>query len=288
MTAAKKLQSIDGESIAAAPKPLRHRKIDNHGAHEEVHDEGEPWLLSYADMVTLLMCFFILFFSLDKTKGGISDPERLKTKLESLIALEVASNSKSRSQGAAGKDKSSVRVKKLVYEDLKKVAKDLKIVFSLSNPDPGTVEITFLNINFFDSGKATITPAGMTAISKITPRLSSLDRRTTVEVQGHTDGDLMKSGGFPSNWELSTARASAVARLLISKGVNAQGLMVSGFGEHKPLMPEKDAAGIESALAKKMNRRVTILVHMPRDEDDEPTPAIKAKGSKGATPDAPP
>lgn len=283
----------DAEAVDdGGAKAEHYHKINNHSGHAEEHEEGEPWLLSYADMVTLLMCFFILFFNMDKSKGAISDPERIKNRLQSLIGLDAstmatpspASASKATSQSA----QQAQAVKKRVQEDLNKLSKEMKIVFSLATPQPGVVEITFLNTDFFDSGRETMTPMAEAMVKKIAPRLTSLTAGTLIEVEGHTDSDKVTSGRFPSNWELSAARASTVARLLQTFGVPPKQLKVAGYADQRPIVEEKDKRNFTDATAKKMNRRVVVRVVMPVEDVEAGkapvapvAPAKVEKGEKG-------
>ena len=243
-------------------------------------DEAEPWLLSYADMVTLLMCFFILFFTLDKSKGGISDPERLKTRLEQLIGLDSSvmtppSNSAASSSSKA-REAASKETKAKLEEDLAKIAKNLKIVFSLATPNPGLVEITFLNANFFESGQADLTPQGREMILKMAPRLSVLGKGTRIEVEGHTDSDRVSSSRYASNWELSAMRAASVVRILQTEGIPADRLKIAGYGEYRPVVAERDVNGFVDSTAKKLNRRVVIKVTHEESASD-PMPIREMK-----------
>lgn len=258
--------NLEARGQKAGAEKARHHKIANHSAHSEDHEEGEPWLLSYADMVTLLMCFFILFFSMDKTKGGISDPERIKSRLESLIGVDSSVMSQTSSSQQSRRAEQAQKIRAKLDQDLKKIAKDLKIVFSLATPEPGVLELTFLNSNFFESGQADVTDDGRQALAKIVPRLKGLSGGTIVEVEGHTDSDPVRNGKFPSNWELSSARAAAVARLLINDGVLAKQLKVAGYAEQRPVAVEKDRRGIQDIIAKKMNRRVVVRIIIPLTE----------------------
>ena len=251
------------------------KKTKNHSGHHEEHEEGEPWLLSYADMVTLLMCFFILFFSIDKSRGGISDPERLKTKLESLIKVEIATSqsesarAKSEESGSSGNMGSAQKLSRKIKEDLRNISKAAKIVFSMSTPEQGVIELTFLNSDFFGAGKANITQDGIKTVKSIVGRLKNLSKGVTIAIEGHTDSDVIRHSVYVSNWELSSARAAAVARLLVSEGVDPKMLMVAGFGEHKPILPEIDAQGRINTIAKKMNRRIVVRVRLPKEGDGE-------------------
>ena len=111
---------------------------------------------------------------------------------------------------------------------------------------------------FFDSGSAAVRPAGKVELDKLAGALIDLDKQIPAEIawvlriDGHTDVRPISSGAFPSNWELSAARAISVVQYLISKGVSPQRLVAAGFGEFQPLDPDKT----EEAFRR--NRRIEL------------------------------
>lgn len=225
-------------------------------SHGEEEGEGEPWLLSYADMVTLLMCFFILFFTLDKSKGGVSDPTRVSKRLAQVVALDV-STSGGIQGGASWED-----TKNGVSSELYKMSTSLRVVFALSQPTPETLLITFLSSGFFKSGSTELSSDALVALEKIAQKIKLLDKvGLGIDVEGHTDSAAI--GGnqlFPSNWELSANRAGAVVRQLIAFGVPSHLLKASGFADQKPLVKERDSSGRIDPSAQSLNRRVEIKI----------------------------
>jgi chemotaxis protein MotB len=111
---------------------------------------------------------------------------------------------------------------------------------------------------FFDSGSAAVRPEGKVELDKLAGALIDLDKQIPAEIawvlriDGHTDVRPISSGAFPSNWELSAARAISVVQYLISKGVSPQRLVAAGFGEFQPLDPDKT----EEAFRR--NRRIEL------------------------------
>jgi chemotaxis protein MotB len=111
---------------------------------------------------------------------------------------------------------------------------------------------------FFDAGQAVLKPEGRAEIDKIATALIDLEKRIPADiawvmrVDGHTDVRPIASAQFPSNWELSSARAIAVVQYLISKGVSPQHLVAAGFGEFQPL----DPGATEDAYRR--NRRIEL------------------------------
>jgi chemotaxis protein MotB len=111
---------------------------------------------------------------------------------------------------------------------------------------------------FFDAGQAVLKPEGRVEIDKIASALLDVEKRIPADiawvlrVDGHTDVRPIASTQFPSNWELSSARAIAVVQYLISKGISPQRLVAAGFGEFQPLDPERT----EDAFRR--NRRIEL------------------------------
>ncbi len=111
---------------------------------------------------------------------------------------------------------------------------------------------------FFDSGSAAIRPEGRVELDKLAGALAELEKQIPAEIpwvlriDGHTDIRPIVSAPFPSNWELSSARAISVVQYLIGKGISPQRLVAAGFGEFQPL----DAAGSDEAFRR--NRRIEL------------------------------
>ena len=111
---------------------------------------------------------------------------------------------------------------------------------------------------FFDTGQAVLLPEGRNELDQVAAALVDLDRQIPADlpwvlrVDGHTDSRPITSPQFPSNWELSSARAIAVVQYLISKGVSPQRLVAAGFGEFQPIDPAK------TDEAYQRNRRIEL------------------------------
>ena len=110
----------------------------------------------------------------------------------------------------------------------------------------------------FPKGSASINPAGLEEIAKLAAAIAELETEIpsdiawVLRVDGHTDNDPIRSAAFQSNWELSSARAIAVVRLLIDNGVSPDRLVAAGFGEFQPIDPG------DSEEAKARNRRIEL------------------------------
>jgi chemotaxis protein MotB len=110
----------------------------------------------------------------------------------------------------------------------------------------------------FDAGSAALRPEALPALDKVADALRDLEKNIPrdiawiVRIDGHTDARPISTAQFPSNWELSSARATSVVQYMISKGISPQHLVAAGFGEFQPL----DAGTSEEALRR--NRRIEL------------------------------
>jgi len=159
-------------------------------------------------------------------------------------------------------------------------AGQLKIVFR-----QGRMVVELANDVLFDSGKTDIKPAGKGMIGDVAKVLRTMpDRR--FQVAGHTDNVKIQGGRFASNWELSTARAVTVVKLLVDGGVRATNLSAAGFGEFQPAETNDTPDG------RAKNRRIEITLQPNLDEfvkvPGMPDPAAPKAGAPPAKPGAAP
>jgi chemotaxis protein MotB len=122
----------------------------------------------------------------------------------------------------------------------------------------GRLVIQLPNDVLFDSGQTVIKPAGQQAIGQVAQVLKGIGRN--FQVAGDTDNVPIQTPRFPSNWELSTARAVEVVKLLVQKGADPKHLSASGYGEFDPI------AGNETADGRAKNRRIEITLQPDLDE----------------------
>jgi chemotaxis protein MotB len=119
--------------------------------------------------------------------------------------------------------------------------------------EQGRIVINLPNNILFNSGSASLNPAGREALIQIASALSQFsDRR--FQIEGHTDNRPIRSSQFPSNWELSTSRALTVVHLLVDKNVAPENLSAAGFGEFRP------RADNDTEEGRQLNRRIEIIM----------------------------
>ena len=113
----------------------------------------------------------------------------------------------------------------------------------------------------FAPGTADILPSGEPTLDRVAQNLILLGIQTyKVDVEGHTDDDPISTAKFPSNWELSDARAAAVARFLISRGVDPERITVIGYGDTRPKEDNHDINGVPIPENMAANRRVVVRI----------------------------
>ena len=131
-----------------------------------------------------------------------------------------------------------------------------------------TVEVEIRTDILFPSGSATLSPTAVDVIRKLSVSLASLPN--PVRVEGHTDSQPIDTTAFPSNWELSAARAASVVHLIANSGINPARLSVIGRAQYSPAQSNGTAAG------RNANRRVLIAILPPGNPDPGAAPATPA------------
>jgi len=236
-------------------KYLDQRQSDNH----------ERWLVSYADFITLLFAFFVVMYAISSINEGkyrvVSDSlgsafgSAPKTPDLVTIAAQPAVPLKTQ-QNAAKKNTSQRRQREQMQDmarDIMKVlaplVKEGKVRVTQSNRGI-TVEINASVL--FAPGQAVLEENSAKTLRAVAQVVR--DAGHAIQVEGHTDNVAIQNATFPSNWELSTARASSVVRLFIDSGVGATRLTALGYGEHRP------AESNDTPEGRARNRRVTVTM----------------------------
>ncbi len=216
---------------------------------EEPEDEG--WLITFADMSVLLMCFFVLMFSV-----STPDVTQMKVVAEALRKVGFYND-------AIPTEDPYQRIKKQLSMSLGASGFD-KFIAIMETPKGIDVELS--SGAFFVPGSANFTPEAMPMLEMINKQIQPLAKANImIEVEGHTDDSPVSSTQYPSNWELSAARAASVVRYLAAKGFPQEKMKVVGRGATVPKAPNRDAAGSVIPANQDLNRRV--VVRLIKDED---------------------
>ncbi|HST56930.1 MAG TPA: flagellar motor protein MotB [Solirubrobacteraceae bacterium] len=258
------------------------RRRRGHGGEAEGGDER--WLLTYADMITLLMALFMVLFSISSV--NISKFQTLQQALHAAFSGDILPGGKSIAQPGATANSSHapsaadvqaivpltaqpastlqstasaatqqasefarIKAKLDAYSKQHGFSKNVK-----SSIDRRGLVIRVLTDKLlFASGRASL-ESGATPLLGEIAQLLDVEQLSPVAVEGNTDDVPIHSSVFPSNWELSTARASTVVRFLISQGVGAPRLSAAGYADQHPIAANTDPSG------RARNRRVEIVL----------------------------
>jgi chemotaxis protein MotB len=290
--------------------------------HEE-HEHHEAWAIPYGDLVTLLLAFFVVMYSMSEVNDGkyrvLSDSltqafggtphaplsgnfntasvshlqvllpdEQVQRMIASGLPdrhlltaspgktqpAAVASTAPATSPSAAPMDAQLPPLSPAVpatpaqpaatdaqdQRELDRVTDDVSSALQ-SLIAAGQVHVrrygSWIAVDIstdilFDSGVARLSPPAIQALERLAAALAPWPN--AVRVEGHTDDRPIRTGTFPSNWELSASRAASVVHLFMDHGIAPERLAVLGFGQYRPVMPNTTAAG------RNANRRVAVVI----------------------------
>jgi chemotaxis protein MotB len=217
-------------------------------------DRSERWLLTYSDLITLLLIFFIVLYSMSKV-----DAKKFEEMSKSLsIALGGSGRGGVLEQGRSLIPGDKVYKERLEMQNTEErirrmiaaMGLDGKISTLLSNR--GLV-ISVKDTVLFPVGSVDLTPGAQQMMMSVANILA--DMPNAIRIEGHTDTVPIHTARFYSNWELSTSRATNVLQFLIQKaGLPPQRLSAAGYGEYKPAVPNT------SDRNRALNRRVDIVL----------------------------
>lgn len=243
---------------------------DHHSEDDNLQSESSglaPWVITFADMVTLLVVFFILLFAV----GTIEDKKwrQIKQSLSAALGSDDLSEAGLRKgldvlgDSADQLDDKTVHavdeVGAMVAKEIEDIVSEVdEFVFKnklsgevqVSSDERGAI-ITISDVVLFPAGQARMTLLGKKKLKQVFDLLKQFDYH--VKIEGHTDNSPIRTEKFPSNWELSAARASEVVRMLIADGYPPKKLSVEGFAEFRP------KASNNSPENRAINRRIEIV-----------------------------
>jgi chemotaxis protein MotB len=241
--------------------------------HNEEHENAERWLLTYADLITLLLAFFIMMYTFSKQDG--QKYQEVSTHLKTIFAGGTGITQKGNVSAAASldllpaKSASSTEIKKQIEQEIETMANanGLKDNFSVFSDERGII-IRIMDKAFFDEGKAELKDSAKSMLDKIIPVIKGINNQ--IRIEGHTDDVPIKTNEFKSNWELSVRRATEVVRHLIEKGgVPPQRISATGYAEYRPVVNN------DTTINRALNRRIEIIV--AKNHAEQPDNKISAQ-----------
>ena len=238
------------------------------------HVSHERWLVSYADFVTLLFAFFVVLYAsaqVDRQRAlqlsdairsgfqqlGVFQGEKPETAGDRLVrtsgngGIDMARMGNDASATAAARKRQEFaaiqsELQRALAEEIAR--KDV----ALHMESEGLI-VTLREVGFFDSGSAMMRPGAQNAFARVAGILRA--HSCAVRIEGHTDNVPIHNAQFASNWELSTARASGLVRVLVDNyGISPALLSAAGYAEFHP------ASANDNSQGRALNRRVDLVI----------------------------
>jgi chemotaxis protein MotB len=239
----------------------------NNGKNDPERENLERWLLTYADLITLLLAFFIIMYSMSKI-----DAEKFREVAKALhtvlrgtgpLSLPPDSRFADDDMGDGDIKLGDLGVlKREIERKLEELGQSHNITATL---DRRGLIIRVSESAFFDLGSAELRTEAEEVLSLIAGFLLRIPNH--VRIEGHTDNLPIRTSKFPSNWELSVNRATACVRYLIVKhGFPPERISALGYGEYRPIASNQTSTG------RTKNRRVDIIVLTWEERRKEPLP----------------
>lgn len=243
----------------------------------EEHENLERWMVSYADFVTLLFAFFVVMYAISSVNEG--KYKELSAAVISAFRDGSITPTVLQQTGQAANSMVAIEDPKTIAEHVKsnteierqeRIARLNRALLAALDPlvKTGQVKVTqdkfsiAVEINdsaLFESGQATPSTASVGWLGRLGGVLKGHPNR--IRVEGYTDDRPIRTSVYPSNWELSAARAGSVVRLFVENGVASPRLVAIGRAENRPV------ASNDSAEGRARNRRVTISI-LPESAGD--------------------
>ncbi len=213
---------------------------DDHDGPKHEDSEG-VWLISYSDLMTLLMGFFALMLS-----------------MASFDSEEFANVADSAAEYFGGEvempfEKLGDEIQKLISEQ--GLQDQVQVVIKKTE-----IAVHFEGTILFDSGSIDLKNSAELIMNEIAVILKNNANGNYIFIEGHTDDNPIQQGLLASNWELSALRAGAVARLFERRGFARKDIMIVGFGETRALKPNRDSTGRPIQENQAANRRVVLKI----------------------------
>jgi chemotaxis protein MotB len=249
----------------------RHRKHEDHVNHE-------AWAIPYGDLVTLLLALFVVMYAISTVNegkyravshslsaafagtpqtiqpvqigdnlpsGGTNNAVQLDLQRSPVEQGPTQLDTHANADGLSAMDRIVGEVEANMSELIK------QDTLAVRRKDYG-VEVEIRTDLLYPSGSATLSPTAAVVLRQLANTLKELPH--SVRVEGHTDNQPINTIGFPSNWELSAARAAGVVNLFMQSGVDPARMSVVGQGEFRPLTDNSTDQG------RNINRRVLVVI----------------------------
>lgn len=229
-------------------KETNNSRAKRGNAPGHLHEHRDRWLVSYSDLITLLFALFVvLYAAADQTRARL---------IAQAVALELGGP---QTVGAVNLGGEGVLPEHEAVRARVQAAIERAIASNKSLTESARIHITERGIvvslaeaGFFAPGEASVRQDANGLIDEIAAALRETD--SLVRIEGHTDSFPISNTRYPSNWELSAARASTVLARLVERGIPSSRLAVAGYGGERPIATNETPEG------RALNRRVDIVI----------------------------
>lgn len=227
---------------------------------------GAPkWMVTFSDLITLILVFFILLFSMSQIDivkfRTIADSFQQRQILEFYPSVIPFDNPSAEPEVESGEGREAEQDLNSLLSNIQSYLKENELtdVVVATRSERGVV-LVLQEQALFASGEATVLPDAYPFLDKVGGLLSEIPN--FVKVEGHTDNRPINTYRFPSNWELSSARASSVVRYLITtEDLDPKRFIAVGYGDTRPVAPNDKVENLQK------NRRVEVIITDPAYEE---------------------
>ncbi len=277
-----------GDSAASqseVQKPALRRSRRRPRTDWEQAENPDRWLVSYADFITLLFAFFVVMYAISQVNEGkyklLSDA--LVQAFKPVASLQGTSTADRLMPGEglrSSAEEGKARLDKIAQELVTSLG-DLVKTGQVRVTESGLGLAIEINASvLFESAQADLMPQAIPVLGSLAEALAPLPN--DIQVEGHTDSTPITSTRFPSNWELSAARAGSVVRLFNALGVASVRLVAVGYAD------TRNIAANDTPESRGRNRRVTVMILPERVRNAASTPAVQPQPAPDlAAPQAP-
>ena len=216
------------EAALNADKPKEKKSSGEEVPNDYIPGGVEPWMATFADMVTLLMVFFVLFYSVEK-----DNTEKFKSAIDMMVEED----------GPDGLAKiMKVMDATEVMQNLKEM-RDATLAAQAEETEEDRIVLRVPGLNLFKKKSAKLTPEARPVLNEIVKIIKTKGKNHKIFIQGHTDDVPIHTAKFESNWELSAIRATAVLRYFYDKGIDPEKLTATGYADTFPMVPNNTKEG---------------------------------------------
>jgi chemotaxis protein MotB len=268
-TSNKKGQFVFLPNASGQASELGFEQFDNHvwndGSDTSTSSHQEGWVISYIDILTLLLTLFVILLamsdfypdiaSLKQVSANMNKPENQNMLVDSGDEMQGYKQTEERSVVQDLVESKTHEQINVLIGEIKKSRLDHQIEIS---EEKDHVNLVISDKILFSPGSADLKSGGLELLSQLAVIINN--SKLNMSIEGHTDSVPINNANFPSNWELSSIRATMVTRHLIKNDIAPDRIRAIGYADTRPRSQNDTSEG------RKHNRRVSIILHMPEPD----------------------